>query len=378
MKFTKYGKFHNGTEMKQNQNIWTFMKNSTKKNAIAKILLVISIIAISMCQNIVAKNQNNSPARNTSMRFVDFGGLDSASLANIIPKNTITKKQGKSKTPPTPLLTMNNFNFDLEAWLPRLVQIVNSTDGSFFSVGVCGTCLLQAYEMAAEILHYGNTPPTQEGYFFTPAPHTNPFTDFRQRHSILYSTMVDIVEYYVIPASNPQERFANSARVAYASAISLLPQYNWRFLGYGTTQSEIRQILGQILQGSVGSLYITSTTHRSSAGVDTYHSVLLVRTSGGVRVLQTNVTGAPDYYLRHIARENATIQSLQESLVQVGVPNSQLIMLGVSQVNGSYAIPFASALSFSDCSGEGDSRRGNARIPTASTLNQCTSGRCNQ
>lgn len=377
MKFAKCGKYHNKAKMWQNQNIWTFMRNTTKKIAITKILLVISIVAIHICQNIAAKSQDNS--QNTSMRFVDFNALDSASLGNMERKNNVaTNKQDKSKTPPTPLLTMNNFDFDLEAWLPRLVQIVNSTDGSFFSVGVCGTCLLQAYEMAAEILHYGNTPPTQEGYFFNPAPRTNPFTDFRQRHSILYATLVDIVEYYVIPASNPQERFANSARVAYASAISLLPQYNWRFLGYGTTQGEIRQILGQILQGSVGSLYITSMTHRSSAGVNTHHSVLLVRTSGGVRVIQTNVTGAPDYYLRHIARENATIQSLQESLTQVGVPNSQLIMVGVSQVNGGYTIPFASALSFSDCTGEGDSRRGNARIPTASTLNQCASGRCNQ
>lgn len=287
-----------------------------------------------------------------------------------------SNKPNQAKAPNA--LTMNNFDFDLEAWLPRLVQIVNSTDGSLFSVGVCGTCLLQAYEMAAEILHYGNNPPTQDGYFFNPAPHTNPFTDFRQRHSILYATLVDIVEYYVIPASNPQERFANSARVAYASAISLLPQYNWQFLGYGTTQDEINRILGQILQGSVGSLYVTSTTHRNSEGVNTHHSVLLVRTSGGVRVIQTNVTGAPDYYLRHIARENATIQSLQESLTQVGVPNSQLIMLGASQVNGSYTIPFASALSFSDCGGEGDGRRGNARIPSASALNQCASGRCNQ
>lgn len=292
------------------------------------------------------------------------------------PKSLITPN--KPTTPKTPLLMMNNFDFDLEAWLPRLVQIVNSTDGSLFSVGVCGTCLLQAYEMAAEILHYGNTPPTQEGYFFTPAPHTNPFTEFRQRHSILYATLVDIVEYYVIPASNPQERFSNSARVAYASAISLLPQYNWQFLGYGSTQDEINRILGQILRGSVGSLYVTSMTHRSNAGVNTHHSVLLVRTRGGVRVLQTNVTGAPDYYLRQLARENATIQSLQESLTQVGVPNSQLIMVGASQVNGDYTIPFASALSFSDCVGEGDGRRGNARIPTASALNQCASGRCNQ
>lgn len=294
------------------------------------------------------------------------------------PNSLRADKSNKPNQAKAPTLMMNNFDFDLEAWLPRLVQIVNSTDGSFFSVGVCGTCLLQAYEMAAEILHYGNTPPTQDGYFFNPAPHTNPFIDFRQRHSILYATLVDIVEYYVIPASNPQERFANSARVAYASAISLLPQYNWQFLGYGITQDEINHILGQILQGSVGSLYVTSTTHRNREGVNTHHSVLLVRTSGGVRVIQTNVTGAPDYYLRHIARENATIQSLRESLTQVGVPNSQLIMLGASQVNGSYTIPFASALSFSDCGGEGDGRRGNARIPSASALNQCASGRCNQ
>lgn len=352
------------------------MKNTTKK-IVAKSLLVIGVVAI--CQNAIAQNQRNiqNSIKNNSidsMRFVDFGSLDSASLRNIGHANNAPK----SKTPKAPLLEMNNFEFDLEAWLPRLVQIVNSTDGSLFSVGVCGTCLLQAYEMAAEILHYGNTPPTQEGYFFTPAPHTNPFTEFRQRHSILYATLVDIVGYYVIPASNPQERFANSARVAYASAISLLPQYNWQFLGYGTTQDEVRRILGQILQGSVGSLYVTSMTHRSTAGVDTHHSVLLVRTRGGVRVLQTNVTGAPDYYLRYLARENTTIQGLQESLTQVGVQGSQLIMLGVSQVNGSYTIPFASALSFSDCVGEGDSRRGNARIPTASTLNQCVSGRCNQ
>ena len=353
------------------------MKNPAKKNTIAKNLLAI-IIVISMCQNVIAKSQDNSPARNISTRFVDVDSFDSASLRNATPKNNITtKKHSKPNTQP-PLLTMNSFDFDLEVWLPRLVEIVNSTDGSFFSVGVCGTCLLQAYEMAAEILHYGNTPPTQEGYFFNPAPHTNPFTDFRQRHSILYTTLVDIVEYYVIPASSPQERFANSARVAYASAISLLPQYDWQFLGYGTTQDEVRRILGQVLQGSVGSLYITSMTHRSSTGTDTHHSVLLVRSRGGVRVLQTNVTGAPDYYLRHIARENTTIQSLQDSLSQVGTQGSQLIMVAVSQVNGSYTIPFASALSFGDCNGEGEERRGNARIPTASTLNQCASGRCNQ
>ena len=59
------------------------------------------------------------------------------------PKSLPTDKLNKSNQAKAPnTLTMNNFNFDLEAWLPRLVQIVNSTDGSFFSVGVCGTLSL--------------------------------------------------------------------------------------------------------------------------------------------------------------------------------------------------------------------------------------------
>ena len=339
-------------------------------NQILNISKILFIAMIFLAHNLIAKNLDSS---DFDERYISYPAFDSAKNP---PKSTNLSKP-KSPQKIRPILAMNNFNFDLEAWLPRLVQIVNSTDGSGFSVGVCGTCLLQAYEMAAEILLYGNNPPTQGGYFFDTAPHTNPFISFHQRHSLLYDTMWDIINYYVIPAGNLEEQFANSAFITYASAISLLPQYHWQYFGLGATQSEINRLLGQVLQGSVGSLYITSMTHRTAAG-DSHHSVLLVRTSGGVRVLQTNVTGAPDYYLRHIARENATIQSLQETLLEVGEEDSELILVGISQVSGRYDIPFASALSFSDCTGDGNGRRGNAQIPRASALNQCVSGRCNQ
>ena len=339
-------------------------------NQILNISKILFIAMIFLAHNLIAKNLDSS---DFDERYISYPAFDSAKN---LPKSTNLSKP-KSPQKIRPILAMNNFNFDLEAWLPRLVQIVNSTDGSGFSVGVCGTCLLQAYEMAAEILLYGNNPPTQGGYFFDTAPHTNPFISFHQRHSLLYDTMWDIINYYVIPAGNLEEQFANSAFITYASAISLLPQYHWQYFGLGATQSEINRLLGQVLQGSVGSLYITSMTHRTAAG-DSHHSVLLVRTSGGVRVLQTNVTGAPDYYLRHIARENATIQSLQETLLEVGEEDSELILVGISQVSGRYDIPFASALSFGDCTGDGNGRRGNAQIPRASALNQCVSGRCNQ
>ena len=339
-------------------------------------------------QHLIAKNPPTTKKPQNKQDFIQnvenyhsVNSLDSASLRDLRtkkPPKQSTKTTTNNKTPNIILSAPFNIEFDLEVWLPRLVQIVNSTDGSGFAVAVCGTCLLQAYQMAAEILHYGNNPPTQGGYFFDTAPHTNPFINFRQRNSILYDTLNDIIEYYVIPADNLEERFANSAFVTYASAISLLPQYHWQYLGIGATQDEINRILEQVFEGSVGSLYITSMTHRNAEGEDSHHNVLLVRTSGGVRVLQTNVTDAPDYYLRHLARENATIQSLLENLIEVGQEDSELIMIGISQVNGRQAIPFASVLSFSDCSGDGDSRRGNAQIPRASALNQCASGRCNQ
>ena len=301
------------------------------------------------------------------------------------PKSTlaITKKSTqKSKTPTTtPNLTtpLNNvFDFSLEAWLSRLAQIASSTDGSLFHQGVCGTCLLHSYEIVAEILFYGNTPPMQGGYFFDTAPNVNPFLSFRARHSLLYDTLDDIAEYYVLPAEEVSERFANSVRLSYASAISLLPQFDWRFVGYGVEPDDVARLLESVLASRVGTLYVVSMIYYQADRGLGQHGVVLVRTSGGVRVLATNIINATPQEIANIARLNTDFYELTNTLASTMGAGTQIAALGLVEVSGRYTLPFASALSFSDCSGEGEGMRGNARVPTASALNQCASGRCNQ
>ena len=291
-------------------------------------------------------------------------------------KSKIPKSPLKSTNPLSPL--KNVFDFSLEVWLSRLAQIASSTDGSTFHQGVCGTCLLHSYEIVAEILFYGNTPPTQGGYFFDTAPNANPFVSFRERHSLLYDTLDDIAEYYVLPAEEASQRFANSVRLSYASAISLLPQFDWHLVGYGVEPDDVARLLEGVLASRVGTLYVVSMIYYQAGSGLGQHGVVLVRTSGGVRVLATNIINATPQEIANIARLNTDFYELTNTLASTMGAGTQIAALGLVEVSGGYTLPFASALSFSDCSGEGEGMRGNARVPTASALNQCASGRCNQ
>lgn len=382
--------------------------------SMASMTSALFALLVSLSQSLLALHSPQIPPKNLPQNLVNNeryieSKLDSMSLKTPknTPKNSKLLKTRKLKiletTPKTPKSTLaiakkstqkskttslsrlnlttplsNVFDFSLEAWLSRLAQIASSTDGSAFHQGVCGTCLLHSYEIVAEILFYGNTPPTQGGYFFDTAPNVNPFLSFRARHSLLYDTLDDIAEYYVLPADDVSQRFANSVRLSYASAISLLPQFDWRFVGYGVEPDEVGRLLEGVLASRVGTLYVVSMIHYQAGRGLGQHGVVLVRTSGGVRVLATNIINATPQEIANIARLNTDFYELTNAIANTMGAGTQIAALGLVEVSGRYTLPFASALSFSDCSGEGEGMRGNARIPTASALNQCTSGRCNQ
>lgn len=355
------------------------MPLQTTKFITASITSIL-LSTLSLSQSLLALDFPQTPPQNLSNKYIT-SKLDSTSLKS--PKNTLktrktTLKSSKKSKPNPPILLNNVFDFDVEVWLSRLAQIASSTDGSSFYQGVCGTCLLHSYEIVAEILFYGNTPPTQGGYFFDTAPNVNPFLSFRERHSLLYDTLDDIAEYYVLPAEEVSERFANSVRLSYASAISLLPQFDWRFVGYGVEPDEVGMLLEGVLASRVGTLYVVSMIHYQAGRGLGQHGVVLVRTSGGVRVLATNIINATPQEIANIARLNTDFYELTNAIANTMGAGTQIAALGLVEVSGRYTLPFASALSFSDCSGEGESMRGNARVPTASALNQCSSGRCNQ
>lgn len=273
-------------------------------------------------------------------------------------------------------------DFNLSAWVARLLQIIGTTNDEALATrtGICGTCMLHSYQIIAEFMHYHNRPPLGGGYFFDAVPNTNPFTSFQNRNPLLYDTLSDIVDYYGrTNLIGHTEIFTNTVEVAFASSISMLPQYEWNLIASASTTREINALLSNIFNvAQPGAMYFTVLMRYVPETRDIRgHAVVTIRASTGFIVIPTNIRGISLNSLRAYTQLATTPQELQERFTMrlTGSPLN-LVALAFIEVREPFNLPFASALSFQDCGGFGEDRRGNAALPRASTLNQCSSGRC--
>ena len=273
-------------------------------------------------------------------------------------------------------------DFNLSAWVARMLQIIGTTNDEALATrtGICGTCMLHSYQIIAEFMHYHNSPPLGGGYFFDAVPNTNPFTSFQNRNPLLYDTLSDIVDYYGrTNLIGHTETFTNTVEVAFASSISMLPQYEWNLIGSASTTREINALLSNIFNvAQPGAMYITVLMRYVPETRDFRgHAVVTIRASTGFIVIPTNIRGISLNSLRAYTQLATTPQELQERFT-MRLTGSPLNLVGLAfiEVREPFNLPFASALSFQDCGGFGEDRRGNAALPRASTLNQCSSGRC--
>ena len=273
-------------------------------------------------------------------------------------------------------------DFNLSAWVARLLQIIGTTNDEALATrtGICGTCMLHSYQIIAEFMHYHNSPPLGGGYFFDAVPNTNPFTSFQNRNPLLYDTLSDIVDYYGrTNLIGHTEIFTNTVEVAFASSISMLPQYEWNLIASASTTREINALLSNIFNvARPGAMYFTVLMRYVPETRDIRgHAVVTIRAATGFIVIPTNIRGISLNSLRAYTQLATTPQELQERFTMrlTGSPLN-LVALAFIEVREPFNLPFASALSFQDCGGFGEDRRGNAALPRASTLNQCSSGRC--
>ncbi len=273
-------------------------------------------------------------------------------------------------------------DFNLSAWVARLLQIIGTTNDEALATrtGICGTCMLHSYQIIAEFMHYHNSPPLGGGYFFDAVPNTNPFTSFQNRNPLLYDTLSDIVDYYGrTNLIGHTEIFTNTVEVAFASSISMLPQYEWNLIASASTTREINALLSNIFNvAQPGAMYFTVLLRYVPETRDIRgHAVVTIRASTGFIVIPTNIRGISLNSLRAYTQLATTPQELQERFT-MRLTGSPLNLVGLAfiEVREPFNLPFASALSFQDCGGFGEDRRGNAALPRASTLNQCSSGRC--
>ncbi|AXR66917.1 DUF1561 domain-containing protein [Leptospira mayottensis] len=256
-------------------------------------------------------------------------------------------------------------------WIRRLYQIATS----FSSIGrgqvrgVCGVCLLQGFQMLAELQEYYSQGPLQSGgYFFDTARNRDPFVSFEQRYPLLNRLLTDVPRVYdSIDYSNRQ--------LALASARTMLPQYNWIISSEFTTRSEIQSHISSLINSPPGSIWLGILALLCPDGTLGWHAVPILRTSQGLVVIQTNVRSMPF----NIYREYLTpTTDLLEVINNLQTPNRTLARLVTIQLREAYHNIFDFMISNRDCTGEGDDRRGTGRYPTSTLVNRCSmrGGRC--
>ena len=333
-----------------------------------------------------SKLQNAINTINTKAISKDFKAFvknaDSVNLSTNFNANSngnLGANSGANLNKPTLRLPID---FNLSAWVARLLQIIGTTNDEALATrtGICGTCMLHSYQIIAEFMHYHNSPPLGGGYFFDAVPNTNPFTSFQNRNPLLYDTLSDIVDYYGrTNLIGHTEIFTNTVEVAFASSISMLPQYEWNLIASASTTREINALLSNIFNvAQPGAMYFTVLLRYVPETRDIRgHAVVTIRASTGFIVIPTNIRGISLNSLRAYTQLATTPQGLQERFT-MRLTGSPLNLVGLAfiEVREPFNLPFASALSFQDCGGFGEDRRGNAALPRASTLNQCSSGRC--
>lgn len=291
-----------------------------------------------------------------------------ANPQNPNPQNLVQSLQ--SQIPPLP------YDFSLnDAWRTRLLAIINTNDGSATSSGVCGVCLLQSFQIIAELLENPQVPRQSGGYFFNTQMGANPFVSFESRNSLLYHTLDDIVRWFPSyaqsPTISPNEEFDYNNNLALMSAIALLPQHNWRIATRAQNPSDIPRVINTIFNSQRGSAFVL-LLRLNFAGGEGGHAMVALQTAQGVVLIPTNAAMSAEEFNGF----SAPIRNMSEFMLRFSAYNFGIANIALLEVSGTFTSAFTENISLNNCTGEGDDRRGNGALPTSVLVNQCASGRC--
>ncbi|UOG33249.1 DUF1561 domain-containing protein [Leptospira noguchii] len=254
-----------------------------------------------------------------------------------------------------------------EEWIQRLHQIATSAIRGIRGSGLCGICLLQSFQMLAELQEYHSQEPLQSGgYFFDTAPNTDPFISFRQRYPLLDNTLANVREIF-------GSAYNTIWLIVLTHAITLLPQFEWNLSEIFRSRSRISSHINTLIDSPPGSIWVALLNRQNPDGTTARHAVPILRTSQGLVVIPTNrrltsldryrefltPTMDPNQVMNNLERENRTLDEL--ATIQLGEPYQNIFDFLISNNN---------------CTGEGEDRRGTGEYPTSMSVNQCASNRC--
>ena len=287
------------------------------------------------------------------------------------PANVFTKNRNKREL---------NSPFTLTPeWLNRILSIITSTDGQLDSSGICGTCLLQSYQIVAEILENPSQPiyPQGGGYYFNTSPNVSPFISFRARNSLLDRTFEDIVTWFRYPVVTGEDAIIRAIERAEIGGVSMLPQYTWRTIDRATTSGDVSRALQSVFNSAPNTIFIAVLVRLNpTTGRNSGHAMVVIRTQDGAIAIPTN---ARTMTLERLSASTVvlnTVDALRNNLSLSGRRFFPIMGVGVIEVGRVYDNPFSTAISFNNCTGDGSDRRGSGAAPSSIFVNQCLSGRC--
>ncbi|MCZ2204502.1 DUF1561 family protein, partial [Bartonella sp. A05] len=282
-------------------------------------------------------------------------------------KLTDAKTRVKRTLPP-------NFVLD-DAWLRRLYQIATSTTALTTEVGICGTCLLHAFQIVAELQQYQATGPLPSGgYFFDTAEGRDPMISFQARYPDIYRTMRNIPTWRSFPIMLREGRNEIDRRLIQLTIRAILPNYNWEASDIARSQEDILNSIYMLLMAPPGTIWIAVVHYRFLDGRETGHAMPIIRTLNGAYVIPTNTSINYDTFVQR-AREVITTARLY-SMLTAPQPQAEISYFVTFRLSEIEEEPLSVVMSQRNCTGDGEDRRGNREPPRSATVNQCLSGRC--
>ncbi|AGF74299.1 hypothetical protein BAnh1_04180 [Bartonella australis AUST/NH1] len=326
------------------------------------------------------KDKNNSPTSAFILSY-DIERWNRYVMANIEEALPYCPAPGKKQNIPGSKRKVKrtlspDFQLD-EEWQKRLYAIAVSTSSVPTGAGVCGVCLLQTFQMIAELQESFPGPPRTRGYFFDTAPNTDPMISLEQRFPLLYRALELATVLYGIPIT-PEDITTMSVRAAAAAAQITLPTFNWISSSIADNQAAILASIQELFNAPVGTIWVGLSVFTLPDGSTARHAVPILRSPRGLIIIPTNLPAS-----------SATFSNFAYALEEIIAPNPNIILFRLTQqrnpvvtafatlrLAGEASQPLSVTISQNNCTGEGEDRRGNKQLPTSASVNQCASGRC--
>ena len=319
----------------------------------------------------------------------DFVRFYNGNLGDSLPQCPATGKRElkKALTAQNLNLMAENSNFQAllylpadfqltDAWKKRLWQIASSTDGVAQRAGDCGVCMLQSYQIIAELNENTQNPLQSGGYFFDTQVGTNPFPSFRNRYPLLASELENYTTRNLPAGLSQQEAFEQTAQMYRAMAITMYPQRNYRSEHFANALTQIHSMLDSFITSSVGSMWILNIYATDRSGRQSGHAMPVLRTSDGLVFIPTNTLSAT-YEQYASALQRGTAHTIDDALAIITSRYTRNVYLLFSlRIEEPYSNPLNDIVSSNNCTGEGEHRHGSGTALSLRLINQCSGGRC--